>query len=151
MPKKFQEYRTFPTNFQQRYLNIGTRLSQTEPLVMTTSIFCPIFTRSVSLNYNIFLISIDGLDSCFHHCLVHCFPASCIRVSDSQILNHSPRNFQKSLFLSILDIWRQVSTYFSTLIPNHPAWRRVKMQPWGVMGEKLLFRWSRDQCSTKRK
>ena len=24
------------------------------------------------------------------------------------------------------------------------------MQPLGVMGEKLLFRWSRDQCSAKR-
>ena len=68
----------------------------------------------------------------------------------TQILNHSPRNFQKSLYLSISDIWGQVSTYFLTLIPNHPAWRRVKMQPWGVMGEKLLLRWSRDQCSAKR-
>ena len=24
------------------------------------------------------------------------------------------------------------------------------MQPWGVMGEKLTFVWSRDQCSAKR-
>ena len=38
------------------------------------------------------------------------------------------------------------STYFTILIPNHPAWRlRVKVQPWGVIGEKLLFMWSRGQ------
>ena len=66
------------------------------------------------------------------------------------ILNHSPMNFRKSLFLSILDIWGLIPTYFLTLIPNHPAWRRVKMQPWGVMGEKLILMWSRDQFSAKR-
>ena len=33
--------------------------------------------------------------------------------------------------------------YFCSLIPNHPTWRRVKMQPWEVMAKKL--NWSRDQ------
>ena len=28
--------------------------------------------------------------------------------------------------------------------------RWVKMQPWGVIGEKLLFRWTTDQYSAKR-
>ena len=44
------------------------------------------------------------------------------------------------LDLRILDVKNWVDqTYFSTLIPNHPAWRRVKMQPWGVVSEKLLL------------
>ena len=40
---------------------------------------------------------------------------------------------------------------FLTLIPitPHDEARRVKMQPWGVMGEKLIFMWSRDQCLAK--
>ena len=65
-----------------------------------------------------------------------------------QILNHSPRNFQKSLYLQF-EYFRYPQTGFDvflTLIPNHPTWRRVIMQPWGVIGEKLLFMWSRDQC-----
>ena len=33
--------------------------------------------------------------------------------------------------------------YFCSLIPNHPTWHRVKMQPWEVMAKKL--NWSRDQ------
>ena len=68
----------------------------------------------------------------------------------AHVLNHSPIIFRKFLYSSIFDIWRWVSTYFSMLIPNHPTWRRVKMQPWEVIGEKLIFVWSRDQCSAKR-
>ena len=32
--------------------------------------------------------------------------------------------------------------------PRWPKWPdvEVKMQSWGVIGQKLLFRWSRDQC-----
>ena len=71
------------------------------------------------------------------------------RALSSQILSHSPRDFQISLYLSIWDTWREVLTYFWTPISNHSAWRRVKMQSWGVMGEKPIFIWSRDQCSAK--
>ena len=67
----------------------------------------------------------------------------------AQILNYSQRNF---LFdFEYLRYWKKISTYFLKLIPNHPAWRKVKMQPWEVMGEKLVFIRSRDQCSAKRK
>ena len=59
----------------------------------------------------------------------------------SHVLNHSPRNFQTSLNLSISDIWRLVMKCFLTLIPNHPArkasflnqvrvWDRVRVRIW---------------------
>ena len=59
------------------------------------------------------------------------------------VLNHSTlefRDFSKRAPGS----WNYVrSTYFWTLIPNHPTWRRVKMLPWPVIGKKKLLR-SRD-------
>ena len=58
-------------------------------------------------------------------------------------LNRSPK-FSKIFCKKVLRIsFGRGSTYFCSLIPNHPTWRRVKMLPWEVMGEKLI--WSRDQ------
>ena len=52
------------------------------------------------------------------------------------VLNHSTlefRDFSKRAPGS----WTYVrSTYFWTLIPNHPTWRRGKMLPWQVIGKK---------------
>ena len=59
------------------------------------------------------------------------------------LLNRSPKFFK--IFCKQVQIifhWAR-STYFCSLIPNHPTWRRVKMLPWEVMGKKLF--WSRDQ------
>ena len=60
------------------------------------------------------------------------------------------KEFSKILIFEYFGYLKTDFDVFLTLIPKNLAWRRVKMQPWGVMGEKLHFRWSRDQCPAKR-
>ena len=60
------------------------------------------------------------------------------------------KEFSKVFIFEYFGYSKKDSNVFLTLIPNYPTWRRVKMQPWGVMGEKLIFMWSRDQCLAKR-
>ena len=50
--------------------------------------------------------------------------------------NSLARDFLNSSYVSNS---KAVSYKFSLLIPNHPSWRRATMQPWGVLGKKLLL------------
>ena len=76
-------------------------------------------------------------------------PKACQWQTKTQILNHSPRNFQKSFNLIIR---RQVSTYFLMRNPNHPvcSMTQVKIATLTNYGRKTDFMQSRDQCSAKR-
>ena len=65
------------------------------------------------------------------------------------VLNRSPVGKVKNLFFEYFRILREGSDVFfdaDSEWQNHPTWRRVKMQPWGVVGEKLLLWRSCDQC-----
>ena len=55
------------------------------------------------------------------------------------VLNHSTLEFRDFSKRAPGSWIYDKSTYFWTLIPNHPTWRRVKMLPWQVIliGKKL--------------
>ena len=68
--------------------------------------------------------------------------------SPAHALAHSPSTMTKEfLDLSVFETLRWVLTYFSTLIPDYPTWRRVQMLPCWVIGythwRKTAFWWSR--------
>ena len=60
----------------------------------------------------------------------------------SSVLNHSTLEFRDFSKREPGSWFHVRSTYFWTLIPNHPTWRRVEMLPRQVIGKKL--HWSRD-------
>ena len=65
------------------------------------------------------------------------------------------KEFSEILIFAIWVFWilgdrfRRIFWRWFRITPHNVGWKS-KMRPWGVMGEKLIFRWSRDQCSAKR-
>ena len=58
----------------------------------------------------------------------------------ANIFAHSTKSLAEEFFHMIIpNIKAYMTTYFSTLIPNHPSGRRIKMQLCGVIGEILAF------------